>query len=107
MAELTSTDKHAVSHRGVVTRKAIDVLGLRPAAQSTEPDVTRARAVKARHETALLQVPGVVALGIGLAPAGTPALVVSVQPTAGDGVPAELDGVPVVIQDTGAFTPRQ
>jgi XTP/dITP diphosphohydrolase len=63
MAELASSDKHAVSHRGVVTRKAIDVLGLRPATQPADPDVARARAVKARHEAALLKLPGVVGVG--------------------------------------------
>ena len=64
------------------------------------------REVKARHEQSLLQTPGVVSVGIGLAPGGEQAIVVGVSgdaETAREKLPAALEGYPVIVRHTGTI----
>ncbi len=82
-----------------------------------EIDLETVRAIKARHEADLLAKPGVVAVGIGLTPPQGDAvrllaIIVSMN-ARGDAddvvradLPDVLEGVPVVLQVTGAFSPR-
>jgi hypothetical protein len=77
--------------------------------------VARAQAVKAKHERELMRKRNVVGVGVGFEErAGqttdTVCIVVSVreklpldQLASKDVIPAELDGVPVDVQATGAF----
>ena len=78
-----------------------------------EIDLEAVRAIKARHEADLLAKPGVVAVGIGLTPPQGDAersLAIIVSMNALDAaridLPDALEGVPVVLQVTGAFSPR-
>lgn len=84
--------------------------------QPPEPAaLERARAVKQAHEAALMRLPNVVGVGVGLRqtggdPTGEVALIVSVTRKVPDDaldpaqrVPAEIDGVPVDVQETGPF----
>ena len=80
-------------------------------------ELARIREVKEIHETALLQKPNVVGVGIGLRMqdgqmTGELGIVVSVtrkipldglDPT--DVIPSELEGVPVDIQEVGTLRP--
>jgi hypothetical protein len=80
-------------------------------------ELERIRAVKEAHETALLQKPNVVGVGIGMRMQGGQmtdelGIVVSVtkkipldglDPT--DVIPSELEGVPVDIQEVGTLHP--
>ncbi|MDH3715090.1 MAG: hypothetical protein OET44_14750 [Gammaproteobacteria bacterium] len=64
------------------------------------------REVKARHEQSLLSTPGVVSVGIGLAPDGEQAIMVgtSSDPAAlRDKLPDTLEGYPVIVQHTGTI----
>jgi hypothetical protein len=82
---------------------------------STQEAVARAQSVKARHERELLRKRNVVGVGVGFEErAGqrtrNVCIVVSVrqklpldQLAPQDVIPAELDGVPVDVQATGAF----
>jgi hypothetical protein len=79
----------------------------------TDPSVDRAQAVKAAHEPGLLRKANVVGVGVGLrrragAQSREVAIVVLVrqkvprsQLAAEDIVPAEIDGVPVDVQEVG------
>jgi hypothetical protein len=75
-----------------------------------DAQVEAASRVKARHEDALLRIPGVVGLGVGLA-SETDEVVIQVY-TAGVAeqdrrlLPAVLEGIRVVVIETGEFTPR-
>lgn len=65
------------------------------------------RAVKVRHERALLQLPGVVSVGIGLSEEGRQAIIVGLdgpRPETRAQLPAELDGYPLELREIG--TPR-
>jgi hypothetical protein len=76
----------------------------------------RARAVKRAHEDELMALPNVVAVGVGLRSVGGQAtdqiaIVVSVVQKLppddldpADRIPAEIDGVPVDVQQTGLLT---
>ena len=72
-------------------------------------DMAFVKMVKDKFEATLLRKPYVVGVGIGLAPALSPnqerklALIVSVseKPSAEDDIPSILEGVPVVVQQTG------
>jgi hypothetical protein len=76
-------------------------------------DMNRLRAVKSRHEAALMRKANVVGVGIGLRrtggkPTGEPVIVVSVTDkvpvsrlSPRDVIPRELDGVPVDVQVVG------
>lgn len=76
-------------------------------------DLETVRAIKARHEADLLAKPGVVAVGIGLTPPQGDAerrlaIIVSMSAleAARADLPDVLEGVPVVLQVTGPFSPR-
>ncbi len=80
-----------------------------------ETRLDEVKAVKRKYEAALLALPGVVAVGVGLtAPRGPdktrePAILISVvelDPTRED-LPAELDGVPVIVNATGMLKARK
>ena len=62
--------------------------------------------VKKQHETSLLDMPGVVSVGIGLDPNGQQAIIVGMdgpRPETAAKLPARLEGFPVVIQIVGSI----
>lgn len=64
------------------------------------------RDVKARHEQSLLDTPGVVSVGIGLAPGGEQAIMIGTSSDAAalrEKLPDSLDGYPVIVQHTGTI----
>jgi hypothetical protein len=77
------------------------------------PEEMRVAEVRARHEQALLRYPNVVGVAVGSrmrqgTPTGEPCLVVYVerklppdQLAAGDHLPAEVEGVPVDVVESG------
>jgi hypothetical protein len=73
--------------------------------------LARAKAVKQAHEAALLKLPLVVAIGVGMTrPQGAektrqPAIIVSVSELLPDrdDIPDEIDGVPVLVNATGVM----
>jgi hypothetical protein len=79
-------------------------------------DLERARQVKSRHEAELMRRPNVISVGVGLRQrAGKPtdeaAIIVTVrkklppsQIRPGEAFPAELEGVPVDVQESGEVT---
>jgi hypothetical protein len=81
------------------------------------PEDARIAEVRARHEAELLRYPNVVGLATGMrmrrgAPTDEPCLVVYVerklppdQLAAGEQLPAELDGVPIDVVETGRVQP--
>ncbi len=106
MSEITSHQKHAVSHRGRAARRMIDALRWNGAPPVPMPDaaLNHARRVKAGCEAALLQMPGAVGVGVGRLPSGEPALIVSVSEAAPFDAPThEIEDVPVALQETGPF----
>jgi hypothetical protein len=76
--------------------------------------LAHAKAVKRQHEAALLKLPKVVAVGVGMTrPQGAdktrrPAIVVSVSEVIPDrdDIPETLDDVPVLVQATGVISAR-
>jgi hypothetical protein len=79
----------------------------------SQDDIERVRAIKSRHEQELLQRPNVVGVGIGFKyvngqPTGEVVLIVNVtekkplaELAAEDVIPAELEGIPVDVQEVG------
>jgi hypothetical protein len=65
-------------------------------------DVAAAIRAQERHTPALLRIPGVVGTAVGLRPNGQPAVQILLE-RAHVGIPAHLDGVPVVARVTGRF----
>lgn len=63
----------------------------------------RAIAAQERHTDALLAREGVVGTAVGLNPAGKPVVRVFTEREGVRGIPSSLDGVPVVVQNTGPF----
>ena len=60
--------------------------------------------VKAQHEERLLQIPGVVSVGIGLDENGKPAIIVGLErpdPETESQLPSQLEGYPVVVRIVG------
>ena len=60
--------------------------------------------VKTQHEQHLLQLPGVVSVGIGQDENGTPAIIVGLErpdPETESQLPTRLDGYPVVVRIVG------
>ena len=123
MAELSSEEKHAISHRGRSVRAALAAIRQAAgqtltdrAAQSTGSalDLAYVREIKARHEQALLKFPNVLSVGVAEHPMTSKKLnrgyVISVGASEIDarrnGLPDMLEGVPVMIKRTGAFKPR-
>jgi XTP/dITP diphosphohydrolase len=109
MSEVTSHEKHAVSHRGRAARRIIEALRWNGAAPAALADaaLAHARAVKDTCASELLRTPGAVGVGVGRLPSGMPALVVNLAAAPGANaldVPSqEIEDVPVVLQETGAF----
>jgi hypothetical protein len=90
-----------------------------PSAKSqVQVSVERAEAVKAAHQSRLMNKPNVVGVGVGLRTVrgertNTPAVVVMVSKklprsrlAPQDVIPAEIDGVPVDVQEIGELTAR-
>jgi len=66
-----------------------------------------ARAIKDRHSLALLKTPGVHGVGIREDGAGNQTLVIMADPTIEkSGLPAEIEGLPVSLEETSRFGPR-
>jgi hypothetical protein len=64
------------------------------------------RAIKRRHSARLLQQPGVCGVGVEKDEAGRFVLAVHVDggdPAAGEGLPGEIEGVPVRVVRSGPF----
>ena len=62
--------------------------------------------VKKQHETQLLDMPGVVSVGIGLDPNGDQAIIVGMErpdPETEAKIPAIIEGYPVMIQIVGSL----
>ena len=60
--------------------------------------------VKAQHEKRLLQLPGVVTVGIGQDKSGNPAIIVGLErpdPETESQLPTRLEGYPVVVRIVG------
>jgi hypothetical protein len=83
------------------------LLILPTAAMSGEKQMTSSiEEVKKHHEMRLLELPGLVSVGIGLAKCGQSAIVIGLDgpnPETVSQVPTELDGYPIVIQIVGAI----
>jgi len=65
--------------------------------------------VKARHESRILALPGVVSVGVGRNPDGQPCIVVgfaSPRPQTEEKIPAVLEGYPVRIEIIGPLEAR-
>lgn len=73
------------------------------APQDEPPGLQRAIEVKEQHVNALLETPGVVAVGVGNNRNGNAAVIVFTETRGVRGIPTFLDGVPVVAQYSGAF----
>lgn len=67
------------------------------------PGLERAREVKERHEARLFEVTGVVGVGVGLHGDSRPAVVIFTEKPGVRGLPASLEGVPVVVRVSGKF----
>jgi hypothetical protein len=71
----------------------------RPAEASPRAEVGR---LPASEEAALLAIPGVTSVGLGVGPAGGEAIVVGVVDAGvSSQLPAEIGGVPLVVEITG------
>ena len=87
----------------MIPQAAALVLALVLAAGSNDMGI---REVKARHEQGLLGTPGVVSVGVGLAPGGEQAIIVGVSSNAEalrKQLPNALEGYPVIVQNTGTI----
>lgn len=73
--------------------------------QGPPPDrFAAALATQERHTARLLEIAGVVGTGVGLDAASEPAVVILTRAAGVAGLPAKLDGVPVVVRVTGPLT---
>ena len=68
--------------------------------------IGRATAAQQRHTDDLLKMPGVVGTAVGLGQDGKPVVKIYVEKRGVAGLPAQLDGVPVVLQETGPIYAR-
>lgn len=76
--------------------------------RETDPGVVAAMAVQNRHTPELMSNPDIVGTATGVNNAGVPAVLVFVaNDNASRGVPAELDGIPVVVQVTGRLVAKK
>ena len=84
--------------------------GVPPVHAGDADPVEHASEVKARHEDALLQIPGVVGVGVGLASDGSGPVIQVYVAEATDrilrDVPGRLEDVGVEIIETGVIRPR-
>ena len=67
------------------------------------PGLERAIEVKERHAEALLEVSGVVGVGVGHNGGSSPAVIIFTETPGVRGMPAFLEGVPVVMRVSGKF----
>ena len=67
------------------------------------PGLERAIAVKDRHADALLAIPGVGGVGVGLGEGGKVALVIFTETPGVRGLPVSLEGIPAIVQVSGEF----
>ena len=67
------------------------------------PGLERAIEVKERHAEALLRVNGVAGVGVGNNVDSVPAIIIFTETPGVRGLPASLDGVPVVLRLSGRF----
>lgn len=68
--------------------------------------IDKARDLKNRKEKEWLNLPGVVAVGIGLLEEGEPGIIISVDgepKSLSEKIPKEVNGVPISIQKSGSF----
>ncbi len=70
------------------------------------PGLERAIEVKARHTEALFGVAGVVGVGVGHNGDSSPAVIIFTETPGVRGLPAFLEGVPVVVRASGKFFAR-
>ena len=78
-------------------------------AKGTMVDLTQVRAIKARHEGALMKTSGVVGTGLSEDPAGEPVIEIYVErlsPELSRTLPSELEGIAVRVVETGRFEAR-
>ena len=71
--------------------------------QDGPPGLDRVKEVKARNAAKLLEVPGVVAVGVGPNNSGRAAVVIFTDKPGVRGLPASVEGVPVVARVSGQF----
>jgi hypothetical protein len=71
--------------------------------QSPQQGVGPALAAQLRHTGRLMAVPGVVGTAVGLTADGRPAVKIFTKAVGVGGLPATLEGVPVVVEVTGEF----
>jgi hypothetical protein len=91
-----------VSLGSLVVLLAILAVGLVSAAPpNVPPGLARAAAVQERHTDALFAKAGVVGTAVGLAADGQPVVKVFTKSAGVRGLPADLDGVPVEVEETG------
>jgi hypothetical protein len=79
---------------------------LRSAASAQAPDLSAALAAQSRHTGRLMAMQGVVGTAVALNSAGKPAVEIFTVDAAVSGLPASLDGVPVVSQAVGRIFAR-
>jgi hypothetical protein len=83
----------------------IAFLGVAPMASAGQPAaIDRGIQVQNRHTTLLLFIDGVVGTAASLDAAGGPVMLVFLKQNGFHGIPANLDGVPVVTEVTGDFS---
>ena len=83
---------------------AVLVSGLVSAAPpNVPPGLARAAAAQERHTDALLAKAGVVGTAVGVAADGQPVVKVYTKSAHVPGLPTDLDGVPVEVEETGEF----
>ena len=67
------------------------------------PGLERAIEVKERHENALLGIPGVAGAAVGFGGDNRPSIIIFTETHGVSGLPASLEGVPVVVRVSGKF----
>jgi len=77
------------------------IISLAPLQTLTAAGLNQAREIHARHSDALFKNPRVVATGIGVSAAGTPVIKVYIESGKPDGIPTQLEGLPVKVSVSG------
>ncbi len=85
----------------LVTVGLLAILAGSPVAAMDPPGLDRAIAAQEAHNPQLLANPNVVGTAVGLTAGGLPAVTIFTATAGVAGLPASLDGVPVVVQVTG------
>jgi hypothetical protein len=76
-------------------------------ASDVAPGLAKAREVHAQHSRALFQNPRVVATGVGVNPAGNTVIKVYLESGTAEGLPTQLDGLPVEFTVSGRIVARR